>query len=139
MLELTNDDLILFSQFEKITGVQALDYINNETVALFIVPANKLGKAIGKSGSNIQKLKQIFNKKVFIAADSQTLEGFIKNLLSTANIRSIDVKEDVMGQKTAYVKVDDKDRGLSIGKNGEKIKINSLMLKRKFDCNLRIV
>jgi transcription antitermination factor NusA-like protein len=75
MVELTNDDLSMFSNFERVTHVMPSDYLITETSLIFLVSQDTLGKAIGKHAANIEKLKMVFRKRVIIVADSSDQIG----------------------------------------------------------------
>ena len=62
MVELTEDDLNIFSNFERITRVMPKDYLRTETSLIFLVEPELLGKAIGKKASNIEMRSGNFPK-----------------------------------------------------------------------------
>ncbi len=136
-MELNSEDLSYFSTFEKITGVMPVDYLNTESMLLFLVSQTELGKAIGKKGMNIERLKPIFRKKVIVIADSKDLETFVKQFFNNINILSVEVN-NIMGEQAVILTVEDKDRGIAIGKDGERIKAAKELLKRKFNATLHL-
>lgn len=137
MIELTGDDLTIFSNFEKITHVMPSDYLSTENLIIFLVDAGSLGKAIGKKGSNIEKLKHIFRKKVIVVADSSDPEGFLRNFFSNITIHNIEIR-DVMSEKAIILTVEEKDRGIAIGRDGERIKAAKLFLTKKFNATVHL-
>lgn len=137
MVELTGDDLTMLANFEKITRVMPSDYLSTETLILFLVSGESLGKAIGKGGSNIQKLKEIFRKKVIIVGDSPDLESFLRSFFNNVTIYDMEIR-DVMGEKNVMLTVDEKDRGIAIGRDGERIKAAKVLLKKKFNATVHI-
>ena len=137
VVELTSEDLSYFSNFEKITGVMPVDYINTETILIFLVDMKELGKAIGIKGTNIERLKMTMRKKVVVVADSNELETFVRQFFSNIGIVSVEIR-DVMGEQNVILTVEDKDRGIAIGKEGERIKAAKLLLKKKFNATVMI-
>lgn len=137
MIELTSDDLKYFSEFEKITRVTPNDYTITPNTIVFLVNQDSLGKAIGKNGMNINRLKSVFKKRVIVVADSNDPEIFLKNMFYNINILSVEMRE-AMGEKTLFVAVDEKDRGIAIGKDGERIKMIKTFLKEKFKADLSL-
>ncbi len=123
--------------FEKVTGVMPKDYINTETMLLFIVDPEEVGRAISKEGANIQKLKSLFRKKVSIIADGADIETFVRQFFNNISIVSLEVR-DVMGEQAVMLTVEEKDRGLVIGKDGERIKALKSLLKRKFNGTVHL-
>ena len=111
--------------------------IDNKIV-VFIVRKGELGKAIGKKGCNINRVRTAFkNKRILVFEDADTIEGFIKNLFPNINLLDISVKEN-NNESFAVITVQPKDRGSAIGRDGEKIKTNRKILQRKFNCDLKL-
>ncbi len=114
-----------------------LDYLNTESMLLFLVDPVELGKAIGKKGFNIEKLKSALRKKVIIIANSNELEPFVRRFFSNIGIISIEIN-NIMGEQAVVLTIDEKDRGIAIGKNGERIKAAKALLKKKFNATLHL-
>ncbi len=137
MVELTGDDLSMFSNFEGITHVMPSDYLNTESSIIFLVSADSLGKAIGKKAANIERLKVIFRKRVIIVADSDDPEMFLRNFFGNIQIFNTEIR-DVMGEKYILLTIDEKDRGIAIGRDGERIKAAKVFLKKKFNATVQL-
>ena len=136
-MELTGEDLNIFSEFEKVTSVMPKDYYKSENLVVFLVALPLLGRAIGKKGSNIPKLKYLFRKNVVIVGDADTPEIFLRSMFNNISIISIE-DVTVMDEKNIVMTVEEKDRGLAIGRNGDRIKSAKEFLKRKFDAQLTL-
>lgn len=137
VVELDSEDLSYFSSFEKITHVMPADYLNTSSMLIFLVDSKELGKAIGKNGFNIQKLKTSFRKKVVIIADSDNLETFVRNFFNNTEIISIET-QNIMGEQAVILSINEKDRGIAIGKDGERIKAAKTFLKDKFNATIHL-
>lgn len=137
MVELTGDDLSMFSNFEKITHVMPSDYLSSDGSIIFLVTSDSLGKAIGKQASNIEKLRSLFRKRVIIVADSDEPEAFVRNFFGNISIFNIEIR-DVMGEKNIMLTIDEKDRGIAIGRDGERIKAAKTLLKKKFNATVHL-
>ena len=137
MVELTEKGLGYFSIFEKVTRVMPADYVEGENFMVFIVNPFQLGKAIGKKGSNIEKLGRTFKKKVVVVSDSDEPEAFIRNFLKNINVLGVESR-DVMGESAFLILLDEKDRGIAIGRNGERIKALKELMKRKFKASIHL-
>ncbi|MBU0533113.1 NusA-like transcription termination signal-binding factor [Candidatus Micrarchaeota archaeon] len=137
MVELTEDDLDIFSNFEKITRVMPTDYLSTESALIFIVSTESLGKAIGKKASNIERLKHVFRKRVIILPNSTDPESFLRSFYGNIAIDSIEIR-NVMGEQAIVLTIDEKDRGIAIGRNGERIKAAKTLLKGKFNATLQL-
>lgn len=136
-MEFTGDELKLFDYFSKFTGVDALDLEKTEFGLVFLVPKDQLGRAIGKNGSAIERVRKGMKQNVFIYADSDDLDEFVRNLFNNVGILNIEIRE-AMGEKAVFLMVDEKDRGIAIGKEGQRIKIAKLLLKKKFNSTISI-
>jgi N utilization substance protein A len=136
-VELSGDDLDIFSNFEKITHIMPSDYLSGATSMVFLVSHESLGRAIGKGGANIEKLKRIFRKRVIIVGDSDDPEGFVRSFFSNITIYDIEIR-DVMGEKAMMLTIDEKDRGIAIGRDGERIKAAKSFLKKKFNATVHL-
>lgn len=137
MVELTGEDLTYFSKFEEVTGVMPSDFIAQEDLLTFLVDSGKLGKAIGKGGSNIEKLRRAFRKRVVITGDNEDLEGFVRGFFANISIISIEIR-DIMGERAVMLTIDEKDRGIAIGRGGERIKAAKAFLKKKFNATVHL-
>jgi len=137
MVELTGVDLSMLSNFEGVTHVMPSDYLNSETSIIFLVSAESLGKAIGKKAVNIEKLKTIFRKRVIIVADSDDPEIFLRNFFGNIHIFNTEIR-DVMGEKYIILMIEEKDRGIAIGRDGERIKAAKVFLKKKFNATVQL-
>ena len=135
MLELDARGLNFFTNFEKITGVMPVDFLENDNGLIFLVDQLKLGKAIGKKGVNIKKLKELFRKRVVIIGDSKDPELFVRSFFSNIEITAVEIA-NVMGESNIVLTVDEKDRGIAIGKEGERIKAAKEFLKKKFKATI---
>lgn len=137
MVELNEDDLKIFSSFERITHVMPTDYVATASSLVFLVTPDTLGKAIGKKASNIEKLKNLFRKRVIVVADSDDPEGFLRSFFGNIGIQDIESR-NVMGEVAIIMTVDEKDRGIAIGRDGERIKAAKTLLKKKFNATVHL-
>ncbi|MBN2477979.1 NusA-like transcription termination signal-binding factor [Candidatus Micrarchaeota archaeon] len=132
LAELTEDDLKLFSEFQRITGIYPLDCIITEFSIVFIVQnKGELYKAIGKKASNLPRLNDVFRKQVFIFVDSKDVDEFIRNAFSGVEIVAIKKEEKHDGKQYITLVVHEKDRGRAIGKEGRRIKSVKEILYRR--------
>lgn len=117
--------------FETVTGAKLKDciqYDQNQRI-VFIVNEGEIGKAIGKKGSNIRKLENMFNKKIRVVGFSQEVTQFVKNMIAPLQVNNVEEKEGeiiITGQDT-------KTKGLIIGRNKQNLNNLITMVKRYFD------
>ncbi len=135
--DLTTEDLAVLSLFGDITKVTPIDYVDKDIVITFLVDKRDLGRAIGKKAVNLKKLKKKFNKIVVIIPKYNDPEHFTRNFFK--NIRIIDTEvREAMGEKTLFLSIDERDRGIAIGKEGSRIKTFKEFLKRLFNMSLNM-
>ncbi len=132
--KITLEELRYLSIFQDLTD--ALPYrciIDDEGNRLiFLVKPEDVGKAIGRRGSKIRILSEIFKRNIEVVAYSDDLETMIKNLFPGVNILDINIV-DRGGEKTVVLRVDEKDKGRAIGREGRNIKRARLVLKKLFN------
>lgn len=138
MVELSHDDIKCIAEFETLTGATVKDCLITPEAVSFIVKQGDLGKAIGKKGSNITRVRQAFARQVLVFEDSDDIGQFIRNLFGQIPVTNINIHEK-MESKTAFVSVDERDRGSAIGRDGNRIKTGRQLLMRRFNCDLRLV
>ncbi|NYZ77330.1 NusA-like transcription termination signal-binding factor [Candidatus Micrarchaeota archaeon] len=137
MVELTEKGLGYFSVFESVSRVMPSDFVESENFLIFVVDPLQLGKAIGKNGSNIEKLSRMFKKKIVAVADSDDPEIFLRNFLKNVSVLGVETRQ-VMNENAMIVTVDEKDRGIAIGRGGERIKALKELMKSKFNATVHI-
>lgn len=80
-----------------------------------------IGACIGQRGSRIQTIiTELGGEKVDIVEWNEDPEQFIVNALSPAKIQQLELKED---EQAAYVKVEDDQLSLAIGKGGQNVRL----------------
>lgn len=136
-MKITNQEIKSISLFEQLTGAAVRDCMMDENKMVFIVNEGDLGKAIGKKGTTIARVRSIFNKHVEVFEYADTAERFVRNLFSPVQITNLNIQGDG-DKKVAYVSVDPMDRGAAIGRDGERIKLARQLLERHFNTDLKL-
>ena len=132
MRTITNEELALMDLLEKSTGAKATDAFTSDDFVFFVVQKGDLGKAIGRHGVNIEKMKKAFDKNIGVIEQATDLKGFVASLFAPVLVTA--VNENTDGErKTVTVFVEQKDRGQAIGKGGEKIKKARVFLNRYYN------
>ncbi|AEM38096.1 NusA family KH domain protein [Pyrolobus fumarii 1A] len=135
-IRLTAEEIRYMSLLQDLTGAVARDCIidaeNNRII--FIVRPGDAGKVIGRRGTNINRLRKIFNRDVDVVEYADNLEDMVRNIFSSAKI--LGMRLVTRGdKKILYVAVDPNDKGKAIGRGGRKISLARLVLKRYFDID----
>ncbi|NPA84570.1 MAG: NusA-like transcription termination signal-binding factor [Crenarchaeota archaeon] len=136
----TPDEFRYMQTFATLTGVTPVDCIvdNQFDRIVFLVRPEDVGKAIGKRGFMVRKLREIFKKQIEIVPYSENIEEMVKNALAPARVMGVRVVETPRG-KVVYVRVNPKDKGVAIGKDGRNVNKARLILKRHFDVDSLVV
>lgn len=117
----------LLTLFENITNVSVRDCFPTDDVVYYIVEEGKIGLAIGRNGNSIKNVERLLGKKVKVFEFSKAPEKFVKNLIPQCK----EVKLVRDGETTKIeIRVSKKDKGLVIGRGGERIKIFKEILRR---------
>lgn len=134
--KITLEELRYLSIFQDLTDALAYRCIIDEESnrLIFLVKPEDVGKAIGRRGSKIRILSEIFKKKVEVVPYSEDLETMIKNLFPGVRIENIQINERG-GQKVVVLRIQEEDKGRAIGREGRNIKRARLVLKRLFDVS----
>ncbi|MDY6769050.1 MAG: NusA-like transcription termination signal-binding factor [Candidatus Nanohaloarchaea archaeon] len=128
-----SDTIRKINVFEEITGVEVQDCIINDDSAHFVVSDDKVGMAVGKGGSTIQKVQDNLDMDVRVYGDADDIEGFVDNLVP-ADINGVEVEvED--GEETAVIYVDGDQRSRVVGRGGETIELVERFLQKEFDVD----
>ncbi|BEP18042.1 NusA-like transcription termination signal-binding factor [Pyrofollis japonicus] len=135
-IKLTAEEMRYMALLQDLTGAIARDCIvddeNNRVI--FIVRPGDAGKAIGRRGSNINRLRRLLGKEIEIIEYADDLEGLVKNIFAPARVLGIRLVNR-NGRKVLYVIVDPADKGKAIGRGGKKVAIARLVLKRYHDID----
>lgn len=134
-MEISQDDLGIINLFASICGVIPTDMVKEGKNYVFLVDPMFLGKAIGKEGVNIKRLRARLGGNVMIAKDANTEEDFLRGYLNNVQILDIERRE-APGQIALFITVPDVQRGIAIGKEGMRIKALKAIMKRKFKADI---
>lgn len=138
MFKITNDEMVLVNILEQETGARATDVLVTENTVWFLVQKGDLGRAIGRGGNNLRKLRDGFGKNVELVEASEELKKFLANFFHGVVFERYEEKEED-GKKSVFLRVNASEKGKAIGKGGEKINVCRELIKRHFGVDeLRI-
>ncbi|MHA1201429.1 MAG: NusA-like transcription termination signal-binding factor [Candidatus Heimdallarchaeaceae archaeon] len=133
-VKLSQTEMQFITIFQGIVNVIIKDCLIDEedNKVTFVVSEGQAGLAIGKRGTNINRLKELIAKDVEIIEYSLDSAKFIRNCFLPIVTRAVLILDRKNG-KVATVEVDNRDKGRAIGRNGKNInKVKNLVL-RQFD------
>lgn len=120
------------SVFEKVTKAVVKDFIETPDKLVFIVARGHIGAAIGKRGGNVKRLFELFKKNLDVIEYSDDPERFLRNIFHNYKIKGVEIER--RGKKIhATVRVESKDKGKIIGKDGRNLKLARDILNRHHD------
>jgi len=130
-VRLTEEEMRYMSLFERMTESVVRDCVEREDTVIFVVESGEMGKAIGKGGANIDRVRRSINKNVEVVEYSDDEAEFVANAFQPAAIEDVEVSEED-DSKVAYVEVNESDKGLAIGKDGENIETAKYLAQRHY-------
>ena len=128
-IKLDADTLRVFSMFERLTGAELKDVIEEEDRIIFVVVEGQVGRAVGKGAINLKRLRETLGKEVMLYGYAADREQFLKNVFHRHKVESIEW-EDRNGDIIAHVKLPQEEKGKAIGKGGKNIQTARLLMKR---------
>jgi len=120
--------------FYQMTGVEPSDCIISAEGIAFLIPPAQMGRAIGKGGLNIQKMRSQLNRNIFLFEELDNEEEFVKRSL---NVESPQLHEtEKNNKKVIYVKLNASDKQSM--KRGAVVMFARELFSRIFDKELRL-
>ncbi|MEF8800408.1 MAG: NusA-like transcription termination signal-binding factor [Halolamina sp.] len=120
--------------FDELTGVTPVDCLIRDERIVFLVPAGKMGTAIGPHGETVQQVEERLSESVDLVENADDRAAFVANCLAPAAVRNVTLSEQG-GSTVAYVEVPQADRGVAIGAEGESIETARELAARHFDID----
>lgn len=130
-IRLGADEIQTINFFEKLTRARAKDVIQNGNTICFLVEKVDMGLAIGKKGSNIEKVRSKLGKNIHVTEYSEDPIQLAKNIFQDAEILEARISDSGKG-KNLVVKTNRKYRKNIIGPQGEKINLAKKLFERYF-------
>ena len=140
-IKITENEMRYMALLENMTGATIVDCIledDDETV-IFAVKKGEVGLAVGKGGEKIKRFRRMTNKQVEIYEYIDDAERFIRNALKPAKVKEIRLVDRVGGGRIAIVNVENRDKGLAIGRNGQNIKKIRFLAQRYFGLDTIVI
>lgn len=125
-MRLNTQDIGYINLFETLTGAIVVDCFEAEGALNFVVKEGNLGRAIGKKGVTINKVKRTMGKKIMIYEDANDLEVFLNKLCSPLTPR---VSNDGDSVRIEF------SRSARNEMPGKRIRIVRELIKRRFKAN----
>ena len=131
-IRLNSEEIKYITLFETLTGAVVKDCVSVQDMMEFLIKKGDMGLAIGKNGSNIEKVRDALGKSVVVMEFSDNTENFIKNLFHPTRIKKVRINGGD-NDKIVDIEVNKPDRKKVIGHNGVRIKIAKKLAKRHYN------
>lgn len=128
-IKLDAETLRTFAMFERSTGAELKDVIEEEDRIIFVVVEGQVGRALGKGAMNLKRLRETLQKEVVLLGYASDREQFLKNVLHRHKVENVEW-EDRNGDIIAHVKIPQEEKGKAIGKGGRNIQMVRMLMKR---------
>lgn len=114
--------------FENLTNVKVKDICFLKNTMMFVIEKGSMFKALGKDGSKIKKLENLFKKKVKLIEMNDDIKKFTSNLIYPIKANNIEFKDGIL-----TISLDDmRTKGLLIGRERKNLKELKELLSRYF-------
>ncbi len=131
MAEVTFDEQTIkyVALFQDLTRTTVVDCVDAQDRLIFVVKEGDIGKAIGKKGENVAKLKRLFNKDIHVVEFSNDPQTFVANVFRNYDVKGVQLEQ--RGDIThATVTVDAAKKGRAIGKAGRNLRVSRDLIAR---------
>ena len=135
------NDIRIIALFEDITGAVVKDCIidDENDIITFVVKNGDMGLAIGKGGKVVSKVRKTLDKTVVIIEFNEDPTIFVENVLSPAKLKSVTISTKKTGEKIAFIRADNHNKRIAIGKKGAKIQRAKTLLNRQHNIDNIII
>jgi len=140
-IKLTAEEMRYIALFESVTGATAKDCIidDKQNKLIFITKEKEGGLAVGKSGGKVKVLKRMTGKDIDIIEYSDDPVEFVKNAFMPVKVQEIRLTEKLDGRKIVVVKIDEREKGLAIGRKGERANRIRQLARKYFNIDNVII
>lgn len=139
-LKLSAKEIRYIALFENLTAAVVKDCIVDEknNRVIFVVKKGDVGVAIGRKGSNIQKVRQSIGKKVDVVEYSEDPREFVRNILHPLRVQDVSIA-DGSGKKVAKVKIDVRDKAELTALGNKKLDKARMLAQRHHQMDISIL
>ena len=115
--------------FQDMTRTTVVDCVDAGDRLIFVVKEGEIGRAIGKKGENVAKLKRLLNHDIHVIEYSDRPEQFVANVFRNYDVKAVEIEQ--RGDVThATVTVDPTKKGRAIGKEGRNLRVSRDVIAR---------
>src|SRR5574340_937607 len=95
MAEITFDEQTIkyVALLQDLKRTTVVDCVDAQDRLIFVVKEGDIGKAIGKKGENVAKLKRLFNKDIHVVEFSDEPEKFVANVFRNYDVKGVAIEQ----------------------------------------------
>jgi len=134
-MKIDNDTIQQINLFEGLTKSRVKDCFEYNDRLTFIVNEGQIMDAVGKGGKKIQRIEEMFNRKLKVIEFSDDPEKFLRSFISPVKPKSIEINERII----EVVVTTSKDRGILIGRSAKNLNMLKEVLGKYFGLDIKIV
>ncbi|OGS63534.1 MAG: NusA protein [Euryarchaeota archaeon RBG_19FT_COMBO_69_17] len=131
MAEVTFDEQTMryVALFQDTTRTTVVDCVIGGDRLIFVVKEGDIGKAIGKRGEHVAKLKRLLNKDIHVVEYSDQPDKFVANVFRNYDVKGVQIEKrgDIVH---ATVTVESTKKGRAIGRDGRNLRISRDLIAR---------
>jgi len=128
-LTFTEETLGYIAFFQEATRANVTDCFVDGNRLIFVVREGDLGKAVGKGGENVARLRKRMAKEILVVEFSEDPGTFCRNVFKAYDVKKVDI-EDRDGQTHATVTVAATEKGRAIGREGRNLRVARDLIAR---------
>jgi len=123
MTEVTFDEQTIryVALFQELTNTTVVDCIETPDRIIFVVKEGDIGRAIGKKGDHIARIRRKVNRDIHVVEFADKPERFIANVFRNYEVKKVEI-EDRNGVTHATVTVEPTKKGKAIGRDGRNLR-----------------
>jgi len=130
---LSGEALRIAGLVEEETDASVRDCLVKDNRVVVLVAAGEMAAAIGPDGAHVKRIERRLGTRVTVVEHADRPEAFVANALAPAAVYNVTISE---GKKTiAYAEVDENDRGVAIGTDGQNIETARSLAERHHDID----
>jgi NusA-like KH domain protein len=124
--------------FEKIAGVSAKHCFSYNNMIVFVVPINKLSRALGPGARNLKKIGELLGRKIRVVptpSGREDIQKFVITLIYPFEVRNI-----ALNANELVINAGRQSKAALIGRNRERINEMKKIIEEYFDIKeIRII
>lgn len=130
-IKLDDRSLRMMNVFFTNTRVEVMDVLEDESVIVFVIFPGSLQKALQNNGSNIQKIRELLGKNIWVLEYNMDPKRFVSNFFYRYRVTNVQL-DDANGKFSIVVHVNMAEKARAIGKDGKNLKLARELMNRYF-------